>query len=190
MDDGKGQKLLTALGRYKFVLLIAALGVLLLALPTGDSGADSAAVSRTEDETAALRQMEEEMEQILSKMSGVGRVDVMLTVQSGRELVLASDTTLRYSGSPQTPDDYDRSSEVVTVSGGSGNDVVVTQERSAQYRGALIVCDGGDSDSVRLRIIEAVAALTGLGSDRIAVVRWGESSTKTDTIIERGEDLT
>lgn len=189
MDNGKGQKLLKALDRYKFVLLIAALGAFLLALPTGEHGGESGVVSQTSDGEAAVRQMEENMEEILSKMSGVGRVDVMLTVQSGRELVLASDTTLRYSGSPQTPDDYDRSSEIVTISGGTGNDVVVTQERSAQYRGALIVCDGGDSDTVRLRIVEAVAALTGLGADRIAVVRWGDSSTRTDTIIEREEEL-
>ena len=35
-----------------------------------------------------------------------------------------------------------------------------------------MVCEGGGSDSVRLQVTEAVAALTGLGTDRIAVVRW------------------
>ena len=97
----------------------------------------------------------------------------MLTLQSGSELVLAADTALRYSGSTQAPDDYDRSSETVTVSGGGGGtDVVVTQERYPQYRGALVVCDGGGNDAVRLQVVEAVSALTGLGSDRIAVVKW------------------
>ena len=113
------------------------------------------------------------MEVILEKISGVGRVDVMLTLQSGSELVLAQDSSLRYSGSVQSPDNYERRSDAVTDSGG----VVVTQEKYPQYRGALVVCDGGGSDAVRLQVVEAVSALTGLGSDRIAVVKWGSTGT-------------
>lgn len=40
-----------------------------------------------------------------------------------------------------------------------------------QYQGALVVCDGADSASVRLAIIQAVSSLTGLGSNKIAVVK-------------------
>ena len=105
-------------------------------------------------------------------MEGVGRVDVMLTLQSGRELVLAGDDSLRYSGNVNAPDSYDRSTSTVTVGGAGEEDVVVTQERYPQYRGALVVCDGGGNDAVRLAVTGAVSALTGLGSDRIAVVRW------------------
>lgn len=178
-DEGKRKltKPLAALGRYKYALLVAALGAALLLWPEGEAasgGGESgpAAQSSTAGENAA-GEMEEAMEAILAKISGVGRVDVMLTLQSGSELVLAADTALRYSGSTQAPDDYDRSSETVTVSGGGGGtDVVVTQERYPQYRGALVVCDGGGNDAVRLQVVEAVSALTGLGSDRIAVVKW------------------
>lgn len=184
-DEGKRKlvKPLAVLGRYKYVLLVAALGAVLLLWPeakdtaaaVGES-AQTAQVTAAAGESAA-RELEEAMEDILGKISGVGRVDVMLTLQSGTELVLASDSTLRYSGSTQAPDDYDRSSQTVTVSGSSGGtDVVVTQEKYPQYRGALIVCDGGGNDTVRLQVIEAVSALTGLGSDRIAVVKWQVAS--------------
>ncbi len=189
-EDGKRLNLHDIFGRYKYVLLVAALGVILLLLPRQESGTDNS--SKTEqlsENTDSVRDLEKEMESILSKMSGVGRVDVMLTLESGGELVLATDSTLRYSGSPQNPDDYDRSSETVTVSGGNGTEVVVTQERSAKFRGALIVCDGGDNDAVRLRIMEAVCALTGLGSDRVAVVRWGSDSTGADLTLENEEEL-
>ena len=112
------------------------------------------------------------MEEILSKISGVGRVDVMLTLHSGGELVLAQDTSLRYSGPTQNPDSYERTSDTVSGTGG----VVVTQEKYPLYRGALVVCEGGGSDGVRLQVVEAVAALTGLGADRIAVVQWSAAS--------------
>lgn len=188
-EDGKRLNLRETFGRYKYVLLVAALGAFLLLLPRQEGGADQNEPEQLSWDVDAVRDLEKEMESILSKMSGVGRVDVMLTLESGGERVLATDSTLRYSGSPQNPDDYDRSSETVTVSGGNGTEVVVTQERSAKFRGALIVCDGGDNDAVRLRIVEAVCALTGLGSDRVAVVRWGNDSAGTNLTLENEEEL-
>ena len=48
-----------------------------------------------------------------------------------------------------------------------------------------MVCEGGGSDGVRLQVVEAVSALTGLGADRIAVVQWraggGGGSTEGGT---------
>ena len=171
-EKGKWMKPLEVLGRYKYVLLVVALGALLLAWPqrTEDSGGTQ--VEPAVEQQGELEELETAMEDILGKISGVGRVDVMLTLQSSGEKVLASDSTLRYSGNVQAPDDYDRSTETVILSDGGEDSVIVTQERSPQYRGALVVCEGGGSDAVRLQVTEAVAALTGLGTDRIAVVRW------------------
>jgi stage III sporulation protein AG len=50
--------------------------------------------------------------------------------------------------------------------------VVVTQRRYPTYRGALVVCRGGDRPEVKLAVTEAVAALTGLSADRITVAKW------------------
>ena len=178
MDEERKRKRLNPLellGRYKYVLLVAALGALLLVWPAkGAGGGDGEAVSAApvKAETDSLAETERALAEILGKMEGVGRVDVMLTLQSGRELVLAGDDSLRYSGNVNAPDSYDRSTSTVTVGGAGEEDVVVTQERYPQYRGALVVCDGGGNDAVRLAVTGAVSALTGLGSDRIAVVRW------------------
>ena len=171
-EKGKWMKPLEVLGRYKYVLLVVALGALLLAWPqrTEDSGGTQ--VEPAVEQQGELEELETAMEDILGKISGVGRVEVMLTLQSSGEKVLASDSTLRYSGNVQAPDDYDRSTETVILSDGGEDSVIVTQGRSPQYRGALVVCEGGGSDAVRLQVTEAVAALTGLGTDRIAVVHW------------------
>lgn len=169
MGKQKLAPLLAALGKYKYVLLVAALGVLLLLWPT-EKKTESPPPAEASPLTGGtdVEETEQAMEEILSKISGVGRVDVMLTLHTGGELVLAQDSSLRYSGNVQSPDSYERSSQPVTDSGG----VVVTQEKLPQYRGALVVCEGGGNDAVRLQVISAVSALTGLGSDRIAVVKW------------------
>ena len=173
-DEGK-RKLtapLAALNKYKYILLVAAVGGLLLLWP-GTEDKTPPAESGPSSGGEALARTESAMEEILGKISGVGRVDVMLTLHSGGELVLAQDSSLRYSGNVQSPDNYERSSQPVTDNGG----VVVTQEMYPQYRGALVVCEGGGNDAVRLQVISAVSALTGLGSDRIAVVRWQDNQT-------------
>ena len=156
---------------------MAVLRALLLLWPAGEKKAaavtagEPAAVSGTGRE--ALEETERAMEEILGKISGVGKVDVMLSLHSGGERVLAQDSSLRYSGSVQSPDSYERSTQPVTDGGG----VVVTKETCPQYRGALVVCEGGGDDGVRLQVAKAVSALTGLGSDRIAVVKWQDAPT-------------
>ena len=51
--------------------------------------------------------------------------------------------------------------------------VVVTRETYPQYRGALVVCEGGGNDAVRLQVVSAVSALTGLGADKISICQGG-----------------
>jgi len=160
---------LAALNKYKYVLLVAAIGAALLLWPGPKAESGPPAENGPSCGGEELAKTEAAMEEILEKINGVGRVDVMLTLQSGSELVLAEEGSLRYSGDSRTPDSYERTNQPITDSGG----VVVTQERYPQYRGALVVCDGGGSDTVRLQVINAVSALTGLGADRIAVVKWG-----------------
>lgn len=167
-------KPLEILLRYKYVLIVAAAGVLLLLWPgerTAGSGGGTTPVSLSPDKEPQT-DMEKALKEILEQISGVGQVEVMLTLHTNGELVLAQNESLRYSGNVQSPNSYDRSHETVTVSGASGGqDVVITQEQYPQYRGALIVCDGGGNDAVRLQVIEAVSVLTGLSSDRISVVK-------------------
>ena len=167
---------LAVLGKYKYVLLVAALGALLLLWPMERKGDAAVPAAATPSGAGTdLEETEKAMEDILGKIDGVGRVEVMLTLHSGGERVLAQDSSLRYSGSAQAPNNYERSSQPVTDAGG----VVVTQEKYPQYRGALVVCEGGGNDAVRFQVVSAVSALTGLGSDRIAVVKWQNAPAGT-----------
>ncbi len=164
-------KWLAAVGRYKYALLVAALGAALLLWPGGGTAETGKTPSDTQ--TVSLEdcgELERALEEILSKIGGVGQAEVLLTLASSGQQVLASDTSLSYAGPAQSPDSYSRSTDTVTVSGGGGTEVVVTHQLYPQYRGALVVCDGGGSDKVRLAVTEAVSVLTGLGSDRIAVM--------------------
>ena len=156
--------------RYKYAALAALVGVGLLLIPVGEKE-DTQRRQEAAEELKSL-ELQQQMEEILSVMSGVGQVKVLLTVDSDGERQLAQTTELSYSGAVASPEDYLRRSETVLVDGDSGEETVVVRTLYPTYRGALVVCTGGDRAEVRLAVTEAVAALTGLTSDQITVGKW------------------
>ena len=153
-------------GKYKFVLIVILAGVVLLALPrSGGGSTDRTGVEMDEIENFDLAKLEQGMEQALSRIDGAGDVSVVLTLRSGSRKVVAEDTRTS---------DTETSSETVVVSQGSGSqNALMLQEIYPQFRGALIVCDGGNDPGVKLKILEAVAALTGLDSSSISICASG-----------------
>lgn len=156
-----------ALGKYGYVLLVMAAGAVLLLLPSGgrDSPPDD---SPAQEEGAAfdLEGFEKKLARALSQVEGAGEAEVVLTLEGGSRQVLARNQEREGDGGS--------SNTVVTVGKGSGQqEVVPLQTEAPRFRGALVVCPGGEDPQVRLKLIGAVAALTGLGSDRISVCAGG-----------------
>lgn len=162
------QKRLSAgISKFRLPLLIFAAGLLLMLLPTGKRSTQAVQTAAQAAQTQELTPSQEEMEAILSRIDGVGRVDLLLTLRTSGASVYQTDTRTVTSGSGTTE-------ECQTVFGqtsGSGKDPVVQTTLAPQYQGALVVCDGADRASVRLAVVQAVASLTGLGSNQIAVVK-------------------
>ena len=152
----------------KFALPVLGLGVLLLLWPSGEGETKSAASPETTAETLAAQQ--KEMERILARIEGAGELHLMLTLESDGQRTLAEDTEETLGGSQDSPESESRR-ETVVLSVSGGEEVVVTRRESPAYRGALVVCQGADRAEVKLAVTQAVAALTGLGADRITVVK-------------------
>lgn len=151
--------------KYKFVLLVVLVGIILMLLPVSSQTKETEEnKSQIPQESFDLAAMEQRMEEVLGKIDGVGKLRLMLTLQSGTRLTLAEDTQR----------DQDRTQrEIVTLNRGSGNqEIVITNRFYPVYQGAVVVCQGADSSAVRLAITETVQTLTGLPSDRIRVAKW------------------
>ena len=151
-----------ALKRYQYVLLVMAAGVLLMMLPMGPSGGSEEAQGPPEGEGQFdLELFEEKLSQVLSDIQGAGKTRVVLTLKSGSRQILAQNVDR----------DGERSSaSAVAVGQGAGTEgVVPLYTLTPQFQGALVVCPGGGDPAVQLRLLEAVSALTGLGSDRISI---------------------
>lgn len=161
------EKLRDIFRKYRAVGLVLLAGLLLLLLPTGKSSGQE---RQTSDDTQlySLEETERRMAQLLGRMSGVGRAQVMLSLKTGPTLQLAQDMDLE-----QEEGSLRQRSQPVTVNRGSGwQEALVTRQDYPVYQGAVVVCQGAGSSAVRLAVTEAVAALTGLSTEKITVVQW------------------
>lgn len=156
--------LVRSIQKYRYALLVLALGILLMILPDKDKNKVDAR-SELPEPTGSVN-ITEELTQILSQIRGVGRVKVMLTVSAG-ELTVYQHNEDRTEGESGTV----RKETVIVTDAQRNESGLVQQIIPAVYQGALIVCDGGDQPSVCLWVVEAVSKVTGLASDRISVLR-------------------
>lgn len=153
------------LANCRGALLVLALGTVLLLLPGGGEEKEKAAPSSAGSQDFDLEAFESKLARTLSQIQGAGGVEVLLTLDSGSRQVLAQDREQDSDGGRAT---------TVTVGKGSGNqEVVALQTIAPSFRGALVVCPGGEDPAVRLALTRAVSALTGLGADCISVCAGG-----------------
>ena len=131
-----------------------------------ESGAEYTA-SQEEAGADSTDDLERRLKEALTQIQGVGEANVILTLKSGPQKILAqdSDTSISERGTESNV------SSVILSRGSGQEDAIVIQQLSPQYQGALVICSGGDDPEVRLQLVEAVSALTGLGADKISVCK-------------------
>jgi len=145
--------------KYRFVLLVLLAGLFLMMLPEPGESDQPVAISQE----LPRETVQEALEGILCRIKGAGKVEVLLTEYKGSETLYQTD--MQQSGDSLREDTVLRSGADREEQG------LVRQINPPVYQGALIVCQGGDSPSVRLAIVEAVMVVTGLSSDRITVLK-------------------
>ena len=153
------------LKKYKYVILVLAVGLVLMAIPSGtdrENTTDEAPV-----EIKLQTSVSQELAALLTQIEGVGKVEVMLTIASGEETVFQTDQDISMGNDTQST----RQETVMTTDTQRNQTGLIKQINPARYLGAVIVCQGADSPSVRFAVVDAVSKATGLGSDRISVLK-------------------
>ena len=153
-----GEKVTEGFKKYRYVILVLVLGIGLMLIPTGKQERTGVTQSQVEK-----MDISSELEHILCRIKGAGDVQVLLTQSAGEKTVYQTDEDASESG---------RRSETVLITDSDRKEQgLVQQVLPPRYQGAVIVCDGADDPAVRLAIVEAVSDATGLGADRISVLK-------------------
>lgn len=150
--------------KYKYAVVILCIGLVLMLLPGKTNAPAAEEAFRSQSEAVPLQQ---QLEQILAQIDGVGKACVLLTERTGAETLYQSDESQSTS---ETGSNYKLDTIILTDSSRNQSGLV-RKTVSATYQGAIIVCQGGGNPAVRLAVAQAVSNITGLGTNQISVVK-------------------
>jgi stage III sporulation protein AG len=150
------------LEKYKYAVLVGIVGIALMLLPEFGKKETQTVLPKTQAESAAIT-VQQELESILSQIKGAGKVRVMLKEQIGEERVYEKNEDITAEATRK---------DVVTVTDADRNQMAVVKKIiSPTYSGAIVLCEGGDDPGVKFALSEAVSKITGLGMDKIVVLK-------------------
>ena len=153
-----------SIGKYKYVWIVLLAGVLLMALPEANTKDTPVQQMDAPKEEVTIQ---EQLEDILSQIQGAGQVRVMLSVLQGERTIYQTDST--YS---ESEDHADSRTQTILITDSQRNETgLVHQKNPPVYQGAIILAAGADQPSVKLAIVDAVSDVTGLGTDKITVLK-------------------
>ena len=120
--------------------------------------------------------LETRLKTVLSSIRGAGQVEVLITYESGSELVTAMSTNVN-SNRSETNDGQKSStttqttevSEPATVNGSGGNEPIILVEKEPVVRGVIVVAEGAADIRVKLDLQRAVTAVLDIPLSKIEV---------------------
>lgn len=128
-----------------------------------------------EDETDYSAYLEKKLANILSKLEGVGKVNVMVTLENSVEKVTATNTTKSTEniiendseGGTRQVQREDLTMQVVTR--GSDGSLLVVKEIKPKVLGVIVIAEGADDPEVKERLYEAVKTVLGVKGNQVQV---------------------
>lgn len=125
--------------------------------------------------------IEQQLKEILQKISGVGRVEVLITYEDNGRVVVEKDESVSEELVQET--DSNGGTRTTTTSRndretvyGTTETPYVVQELSPEVKGILVVAEGGGNTSVKKQIQETIEALFGLDAHKISIMKMEVSN--------------
>ncbi len=164
------------------IITFAAVGIALIflggAFGRKDEAKEVKAMAAVKEEKTDT--LEDRLEVILSKTEGAGKVDVLITYKTGKELVVAQqlseeDTSTKENAVKGDERDIKSSlkeSTYVIMENSDGSQTpLVLKEMEPEIEGVIIVAEGGDSIIVKNNLIAAAQAALGVSTHKIQVLK-------------------
>lgn len=160
------EKIKNSFTQYRYPILILLLGLLLMTWP--EKRSEPSPSKTVETPTINIRSsLADELSALLSQMEGAGEVKVLLTEEIGEEIYYQEDV----QASSDEHSTNERLNTVILTDSARNQTGMIRQIKPPQYQGAVILCRGADSASVRLALVEAVANAAGIKSNHISVLK-------------------
>ena len=150
--------------KYRYPIAIALVGIVLLLIPVK---AENTVQEEAKPSESRQVDMSQELAQILAQIEGVGRVKVMLTIAAGETFIYQNDQDSNFGSGISSI----RQETVIITDADRNQQALITQVLPAKYQGAIVICQGADTASVKWAVVDAVSKATGLGANQISVLK-------------------
>ena len=176
----------------KLPFIMLAIGVLLFTVlfltdrTTGTKTENT--VTQEEQQTAPevaqyAKEIEQKLESVLSHTAGVGKVNVVVSLEDYGEIYPFTEENSSSDGSKES-DSAGGARESSSQKGESGasvlknsdgsESVVIRKSVTPNVKGVVVCAEGAESYAVQERIIKAVKAFCGIGIDCVEILPMGE----------------
>lgn len=171
--------------RQNLIILLGILGVSLIFLPglfKNDKTIDCNAPKPATNMEERQKNLERNLEKMISGIDGAGKSKVLVTFESACETVYATEEKKNKEESEdKSGDDITRKKQsddcekkLITVRDSNGGEkALAVTELEPKIKGAVVICPGGDDSLVKIRITEALTTALGISSARVCVTRSG-----------------
>lgn len=167
-DKGVAGKITAALKKNKKleITVYCAIIVLILVIYASTFFAENknaSTLSENTGEAEIYEKLENRLEAVLTNIKGAGKVQVMITYETGPELIPAMnvDTNINRTetsgdGKESSTENRTETSKPATVNESGGTAPIVLMEKQPVVRGVIVVAEGAANISVRLDLERAV----------------------------------
>lgn len=123
--------------------------------------------------------LESRLQEILSQISGTGKVEVMITYYSSKEIIPATDNKNTTSSNQEKDSNggtrnitgaTNESSIVYKESQGGSKEPLILKEMQPAVRGVLVVAEGASSGTVRENLSKAVQVLADVPAHKVQIL--------------------
>ena len=185
LDFLKKFKIFEKLKKVKHIelIVVAILAVIIILIIFSDfkkpqtKTSTNVSVTNTSSTFEYATQLENRIEDALSKISGAGNVKVLLTFDGVKELVLAKQTDEKTSkttnsstnGSQNVAETTTVSTEPVLISENGSTNPIVLMEILPEIKGVIVIAQGADNIRVKLDLLKAIQALLKVDSSQVEI---------------------
>jgi len=173
----KLKELLTGKKATKWIVAAGIIGVAFILLSEFMPVKKEAPVKQTSTQEYAVM-LEQRLTQMVGSIGGVGKAQVLVTLENGYEYVYASEERINTDKTEDTGDSANRTQQrddtekrLVVIGGANGEEALVRTEILPTVKGVVVVCEGGDQAIVQERITQAVTTALGITAKRVCVVK-------------------
>lgn len=171
-------KKMTIKDKVLFLAAIFILGVILITMPMSNKSNKSSQGSINQTSSNYKQELESQLEDILSQVTGIGEIDVMITLESEfNQSVLfnesISESTSSNSNEKNTTE-INSKKEAVMIKDSQGSAPYTVSDKYPSVTGVIVVATGADEPIIKSYIIQAVKAALEVPAHKIVVLPKGD----------------